>query len=102
MLHKKTCRKIASDILCIEVQEFNTSDIFCKIQNLKKLKMKAVVPFLPKNLKLHSPMVINGKLWSKTVNYGQNWSFTVIHGHLRSYTVNYGQKRSITVKNGQL
>ena len=31
------------------------SDIFYKIQNVKKLKIKAVVPFLPQNFKLHSP-----------------------------------------------
>ena len=38
-----------------QVKNFNISDIFYKMQNLKKWKIKAVVPFLPRNLKLHIP-----------------------------------------------
>ena len=41
----------------MQVQDFNISDIFSKIQNLKKWKMKALTPFLPRNLKLHSTLV---------------------------------------------
>ena len=37
--------------------KFNISDIFYKMQNIKKRQMKAVFPFLPRNLKLHSPYV---------------------------------------------
>ena len=59
MLNKKTFTKTAPHILCIQVQDFNISDIFYKIQNLKKWKMKAVVPFCPRNLKLHSPLKEN-------------------------------------------
>ena len=55
MLHKKTFTKKAPDIFCIQVQDLYISDVFYKIQNLKKWQMKAVVPFLPRNLKLHSP-----------------------------------------------
>ena len=55
MWHKKTFTKTAHNIFCIHVQDFNMSDIFYKIQNLKKWKMKPVVPFLPRNIKLHSP-----------------------------------------------
>ena len=36
---------------CIQVQDFNIS----VIQNLFKRKIKAVAPFLPRNIKLHSP-----------------------------------------------
>ena len=42
-------------IFSIQIQDFNISDTFYKIQNLKKWQIKAVVPFLPRNLKLHSP-----------------------------------------------
>ena len=38
-----------------QVQDFNISNIFKKMQNLKKWQMKAVVRFLPRNLKLYSP-----------------------------------------------
>jgi len=55
MLNKITFTKKVPDIFCIQVRDFNISDTFYKIQNLKKWKMKAVVPFLPRNLKLHSP-----------------------------------------------
>ena len=55
MLHHKTFTKKSLDIFCFQVQDFNISDIFYKMQILKKLRMKAVVPFLPRNLKLHSP-----------------------------------------------
>ena len=55
MLHKKTFTKKAPDIFSIQVQDFNILDIFYKIRNLKKWKTKAVVPFLPRNLKLHIP-----------------------------------------------
>ena len=48
-------QKKAPDIFCFQVQDFNISNIFYTIQNLKKWKMKSVVPFLPRNLKLHSP-----------------------------------------------
>ena len=58
MLQKKTFTKKAPNFFWILVQDFNISDIFYKIQNLKKEKMKAVVPFLPRNLKHHSPFVI--------------------------------------------
>ena len=54
MLHKKTFTKKAPDIFGIQVRDFSILDIFYKIQNLKKWKMKAVVSFLPRNLKLHS------------------------------------------------
>ena len=36
MLQKKIFSKKAPDIFCIHVQDFNISDIFYKIQNLKK------------------------------------------------------------------
>ena len=55
ILHKKTFTKKAPDIFCMQVQDFNVSDIFYKIQCLKKWQMKAEVPFLQRNLKLHSP-----------------------------------------------
>ena len=38
------------------VQYINISDIFYKMPNLKKWLIKAVVPFLPRNLKLHNPL----------------------------------------------
>ena len=36
MLHKKTFTKKAPNIFCIQVQDVNHSDIFYKIQTLKK------------------------------------------------------------------
>ena len=57
MPHKKAFTKKAPNIFCIQIQGFNISDIFYKVQNLKKWKMEAVVPFLPRNPKLHSPCV---------------------------------------------
>ena len=50
-IYKKTL-----DIFCFQVQDFN---IFYRVQNLKKWQIKAVVPFLPKNPKLHSPFIHN-------------------------------------------
>ena len=38
MLHKKTFTKKAPNFFCIQVQDFNISHIFDKIQNLKKRK----------------------------------------------------------------
>ena len=56
MFHKKKLTKKTPDFfLRIQGQDFHISDIFYKIQNLKKWKMKAVVPFLQRNLKFHSP-----------------------------------------------
>ena len=59
MLRKKTFTKKAPNIFWIQVQHVNISDIFYKIQNLMKRQMKAVVPFLPRNLKRHSPYPMN-------------------------------------------
>ena len=56
MLHKKAFTKTAHDLFCIQVQDFNISGIFYKIQNLKKWKINAVVLFLWKNIKIHSPL----------------------------------------------
>ena len=49
--------KKALGIFWFQVQDFNISGIFFfyKIQLLKRWKMKAVVPFLPRYLILHSP-----------------------------------------------
>ena len=55
ILHRKIFTKKAPDIFWIQVQDINISDLFYKIQNLKKWKIKAVVPFLPTYLKLYSP-----------------------------------------------
>ena len=53
---RKHLPKKAPKFFFIHVQDFNISDMFYKIQNLKKKRkiMKAVIPFLPINFKLHS------------------------------------------------
>ena len=53
-----------------QVQDFNISNIFYKIQNLKSRngKMKAVVSFLPRNLKLHGPF-LDCLSWSFVANW---------------------------------
>ena len=48
MFHKKTFTKKTPDIFCIQVQDFNISDIFYNIQNLKKWQIKAGSPIPPK------------------------------------------------------
>ena len=57
MLHKKTFTNKVPDNFWIHVQHFNISDIFNKIQNLNKIKIKVVVPFLPTYLQLQSPLI---------------------------------------------
>ena len=47
MLDQKTLTKKLLNIFWFHVQDFNISEIFYKIQNLKKWQMKAVNPFLP-------------------------------------------------------
>ena len=42
----------------IQSPNFSISDIFYKVQNLKQFIMKAVVPFLPRRLKLNSTIFL--------------------------------------------
>ena len=79
MLRLKTFTKKALDIFWFQVQDFNNSDIFYKIQNLKKWQIKAVVPFLPRNLKLHSPCHFREAIQLKKrflLNVVQKWKVT--------------------------
>ena len=56
MFTRKPFKK-AVYIFWIQVGDFNISEIFLKIPNLKKWKMKAVLPFLPRNPNIHSACV---------------------------------------------
>ena len=44
-------------LFCFQVWDFNISDIFYKIKSLNEWNIKEVVPFLRRNLKVHSPYV---------------------------------------------
>ena len=76
----KKLYKKAPNILYIQVQNFNISDIFYKIQNLKKGKMKAVVLFLSRNLKLHSPWIsIFEKYLFNFIQFSDTFSSVTLH-----------------------
>ena len=51
---RKHLQKETPYTFCFQVQDFHISDVFYKIQNFNKWKRKAIVSFLPRNLKLYS------------------------------------------------
>ena len=57
MLHKNIIKKTLDIFFCFKCQNSTFETFFTKSKHINELKIKAVIPFLPRNLMFYNPYI---------------------------------------------